>query len=146
MAMRLSAAVLLGGAVGLDREWRRKPAGMRTHMLVCLAAASFTVLAGQVSVMARELGQTGDPVRIVEAVTAGVAFLGAGTIFRAGRDVKGLSTGGSIWLVGAIGIACGAGSFALAIINAVLAVVILSVLGLLERREVPAGEKRDDNA
>ncbi len=86
-AIRLLAAMLVGGIVGLDREWRQKPAGLRTHMLVCLAAATFTVLAGHISLMSRELGVQADPVRIIEAMTAGVAFLGAGAIFRSGDNV-----------------------------------------------------------
>lgn len=131
-AIRLLAAMLVGGIVGLDREWRQKPAGLRTHMLVCLAAATFTVLAGQIALMARELGVQADPVRIIEAVTAGVAFLGAGAIFRSGDNVQGLSTGASVWLAGAMGVACGGGFYELAALTTVLSLVVLTLLGFVQ--------------
>jgi putative Mg2+ transporter-C (MgtC) family protein len=137
-AIRLLAAMVVGGIVGLDREWRQKPAGLRTHMLVCLAAATFTVLAGHISLMSRELGVQADPVRIIEAVTAGVAFLGAGAIFRSGDSVQGLSTGASVWLAGAMGVACGGGFYELAALTTVLALVVLTLLGFLQHHILKA--------
>jgi len=143
-AQRLAAAMLVGGIVGLDREWRQRPAGLRTHMMVCLAAATFTVLAGQIAMMARQLGVQADPVRIIEAVTAGVAFLGAGTIFRSGDSVQGLSTGASVWLAGAMGVACGGGFYELAAMSTVMALSVLTLLGLAQRHFWNNGE--DDAA
>lgn len=145
-AIRLLAAMIVGGIVGLDREWRQKPAGLRTHMLVCLAAATFTVLAGHISLMSRELGVQADPVRIIEAVTAGVAFLGAGAIFRSGDNVQGLSTGASVWLAGAMGVACGGGFYELALLTTVLALVVLTLLGFVQHRVLKAVDASGDAA
>lgn len=142
--IRLVAAMLVGGIVGLDREWRQKPAGLRTHMLVALAAAIFTVLAGQISLMARELGVQADPVRIIEAVTAGVAFLGAGAIFRSGDNVQGISTGASVWLAGAMGVACGGGFYELAALTTVLALVVLTLLGYVQYGLLKLGDTEDN--
>jgi len=144
--IRLLAAMLVGGVVGLDREWRQKPAGLRTHMLVALAAAIFTVLAGHISMMARDLGVQADPVRIIEAVTAGVAFLGAGAIFRSGDNVQGISTGASVWLAGAMGVACGGGFYELAALTTVLALVVLTVLGYVQYNLLKLGEDQGKSA
>ena len=142
--LRLLAAMVVGGIVGIDREWRQKPAGLRTHMLVSLAAAIFTVLAGQIAIMARELGVQADPVRIIEAVTAGVAFLGAGAIFRLGDNVQGLSTGASVWLAGAMGVACGGGFYELAAVTTVLAIVVLTLLGYVQHHFISAVQEPAD--
>ncbi|HMB10753.1 MgtC/SapB family protein, partial [Saliniramus sp.] len=118
IAVRLLAAAALGLLIGLDREYRSRPAGLRTHMLISLAAATFAVLTFEIIQQTR--GETGgvttDPVRIIEAVTAGVAFLAAGTIIRARGGVKGLTTGAGMWLAGAVGLACGLGAYAVAIL------------------------------
>jgi putative Mg2+ transporter-C (MgtC) family protein len=134
--LRLGLACVFGMIIGIDREWRNKPAGLRTHMLVCLAAATFTILAVELSAAVAEAqpGSNADPVRIIEAVTAGVAFLGAGTIIQSRGNVQGVTTGASIWLAGAIGLACGAGYYVLAAVNVVLAIVILTFLGWLVHR------------
>src|SRR5690606_28107558 len=89
IAVRLLAALAAGACIGLDREWRRKPAGLRTHMLIALASAVFTILASELYLDSIRISPRGsaDPVRIIEAVTAGVAFLGAGAIFRGGGRV-----------------------------------------------------------
>ena len=146
MAGRLAAALVLGGCIGLDREWRRKSAGLRTHMLVALAAATFTILAHELHADAIDVSPNGsaDPIRIIEAVTAGVAFLGAGAIFRARGNVEGMTTGAGIWLAGAIGLACGAGYLVLAGVTVVLALVVLTVLGRLEHLAKKAVAKADD--
>ena len=134
IALRLLMAVALGAVIGLDRELRDIPAGLRTHMLTSLAAAVFAVIALEMFEQTRNPGGgQGDPIRIVEAVTAGVAFLAAGAIIRDRGTVLGLTTGAGMWLAGAIGVACGVGYFILAAIAAVLAVVILSSLKRLER-------------
>lgn len=130
---RLSAALLCGGLVGLDRELHRRPAGLRTHMLVALASALFTILtfeivAGVDRNSSEALGI--DPVRVVEALTAGVAFLAAGTILVNKGDVKGLTTGASLWLAGAAGLATGMGLYWLAYIVTVAALLVLIVMEL----------------
>jgi putative Mg2+ transporter-C (MgtC) family protein len=134
---RLGLATFVGMIIGLEREWRQKPAGLRTHMLVSLASAAFTIITFELFQASLEMApdSKGDPVRVIEGVIAGVAFLGAGTIIQGRGEVKGLTTGASIWLAGATGLACGGGYYVIAGITVGLAVVILAVLGLLERKE-----------
>ncbi len=137
LVTRLGLATLVGMIIGLEREWRQKPAGLRTHMLVSLASAAFTIITFELFQASLEMApdSKGDPVRVIEGVIAGVAFLGAGTIIQGRGEVKGLTTGASIWLTGATGLACGGGYYVIAGIVVGLAVVILAVLGLLERKE-----------
>src|SRR5690554_2618242 len=87
IAERLGVALLLGGLIGLDREWRDRPAGLRTHILVSLASALFTLLSFELLEAAQKASNESraDPIRVVEAVLTGVAFLGAGTIIQASR-------------------------------------------------------------
>ena len=123
--------------IGLEREWRRKPAGLRTHMLVALASAAFTIITFELFQASLQMApdSKGDPVRVIEGVIAGVAFLGAGTIIQSRGEVRGLTTGASIWLAGAAGLACGGGYYVIAGITIGLSVVILALLGLLQRKE-----------
>ena len=134
--LRLSVAVLVGAAVGWDRERRNKPAGLRTHILVSLAAALFTVITfelhAEVSRVSRDV--TADPIRIIEAVTSGVAFLAAGAIIRGRGGVQGLTTGANMWLAGALGVACGSGYYAIAGIATVFAILVLVVLARVEAK------------
>lgn len=122
--------------LGLEREWKEKPAGLRTHMLVSLAAACFTILATEIFLTQVAItGETSvDTTRVIEGVIAGVAFLGAGTIIKGGGDIKGLTTGASIWVAGALGVACGGGYYAPALVTLGLALLALHVLGRLESR------------
>lgn len=145
--VRLAATMFYGMAIGFDREWKQKPAGLRTHMLVCLAATTFTILAMELYVVTERGGgsASADPVRIIEAVTAGVASLGAGSIIRSGRNLQGMTTGASIWLAGAIGVACGAGYYVLAVINVALALIILTVLGYIGQRVQQAAARAAEN-
>lgn len=136
MAGRLSLACLLGFAVGFDRELKSQAAGLRTHMLTSLAASIFMIISLE---LIAEIGfddrQTQmDPLRVIEAVTAGVAFLAAGTIIQAKGSVKGLTTGASMWLSGAIGLACGAGFYRLALLGTGLSLIVLIPIRYLERR------------
>ncbi len=135
-AIRLIAALILGGAVGWEREYRDKPAGLRTHMLVSIAACLFILVGRHLGSM--DFGTPDqmriDPLRLIEAVTAGVAFLAAGLIFTAGGRVRNITTGASLWLCGAIGLACGTGEVWLAILATLMVVIVLSVLGAIERR------------
>jgi putative Mg2+ transporter-C (MgtC) family protein len=134
--LRLVAAVLCGLFAGIDRELRGKAAGMRTHMLVALAAAAFTIITFELfyRVTAHDENAAADPLRIAEAVVTGVAFLGGGAIIRSGGGVRGLTTGANIWLAGAMGVACGAGYYLIAGICLALALLILVVLGWVEAR------------
>ncbi len=143
---RLVAAAVLGGAIGFEREMRERAAGLRTHMLVALAAALFTIIAIEILYSLRGLITTGvvDPIRVVAAVTTGVAFLGAGAIIQRNRAVRGLTTGAGMWMAGAIGIACATGHLVLAAVSAILAVLILWALRLVEHRTTKAGRRRSD--
>jgi len=131
---RLGLAVVLGGAIGIDREFRNKAAGLRTHILVALAAGIFTLITFEIFFEMAEWvdDPRGDAIRIIEAVTAGVAFLAAGTIIQSRGSVQGLTTGASMWLAGAVGLACGGGFYAIAVIGTLLALIVLIVLGKIE--------------
>jgi putative Mg2+ transporter-C (MgtC) family protein len=132
--VRLGLACLCGFLIGFEREVRERPAGLRTHMLTSLAAALFALITIEMmAVFAANDERTQlDPLRVVEAVTAGVAFLAAGTIIQARGNVKGLTTGAGMWLAGAIGLACGAGFLAIALIATVFALIILVPLRVME--------------
>ena len=136
VSLRLFVATVFGGVIGFDRERRDKPAGLRTHMLISLAAAVFTLIALELhaQLMRDHEHSNADPIRIIEAVTSGVAFLAAGAIIQGRGAVQGITTGANMWLAGALGVACGAGYYVLALAGAVLAVVILTVLGAVEGR------------
>ena len=136
ICVRLGVALMFGVIIGLDREIRGKPAGLRTHMLVALAAAAFTLIALEMVQTVSDDSPTVrvDPIRAIEAVVAGVAFLGAGAIIQARGSVMGITTGASVWLVGALGLACGAGYFSIASITLILAFVTLTGISYLERK------------
>jgi putative Mg2+ transporter-C (MgtC) family protein len=144
-ALRLGLAVLFGLAVGFDREMRAKPAGLRTHALISLAACSFAIVAlAFANLLADRGGATrADPLRALEAVATGVAFLGGGAIIRGRADVRNMTTGAAIWLAGAIGLACGGGFYFLALATTVLSVVLLALLGAVEGRLIRARSRRD---
>lgn len=134
-AIRLIAAVLLAGVIGIERETRHKPAGLRTHMLVSMAACLFILVSQQLAALpfGTDAEMQVDPLRLVEAVTAGVAFLAAGIIFTSGGKVRNITTGASMWLAGAIGLACGAGQMPLAAMATLIVVIVLIVLRQAER-------------
>lgn len=141
---RLSLAIVFGGAIGIDREMRRRAAGLRTHILVSLAAAIFTLITFEIFFEMQEITQNpqSDAIRIIEAVTAGVAFLAAGTIIQSRGAVHGLTTGASMWLAGAVGLACGGGFYAIALIGTLLALIVLIILGKLESRFWPDEDEK----
>lgn len=130
---RMLLASLLGGVIGLDREFLNRPAGLRTHILVALAASTFSILTLELFLHAESVGNANsDPIRVVEAVTAGVAFLAAGTIIQSRGQVRGLTTGASLWLAGAVGAGCGVGAYSIAVVATVFALVVLIALRWLE--------------
>jgi putative Mg2+ transporter-C (MgtC) family protein len=135
---RLVIALFLGGAIGFDREVKNRPAGLRTHMLVALAAAIFSITTLEIIANLEKTGHTADPIRAIEAVTAGVAFLAAGTIIQSRAQISGLTTGASMWLAGAIGVACGFGFFSIAILATGLALIVLVWLQSLSEKINPA--------
>jgi putative Mg2+ transporter-C (MgtC) family protein len=125
----LLVAAVLGAAVGLERESWNKPAGLRTHMMVALGSAAFTRLA------LRLVTDGADPGRIVVGVATGLGFLGAGCIIRSEGRIQGITTASGIWVVGAVGAACGADQFDIAVTAVVMALLILALLRRLEARD-----------
>lgn len=127
IALRTLAAVVLGGFVGLERELRGEDAGLRTHMLVSLGAALFTILPLE---MSERLGTQLDGAELVKGIATGVGFLGAGAILKRSADVRvhGLTTAASIWAVAAIGFAAGTGWIAAATVATFFCWTILRVL------------------
>jgi len=132
---RLVVAIVLGGIIGFEREASAHSAGLRTHILISLAAALYTILTLEIFHLPEVMTQgRSDPVHAVEAVTAGIAFLGAGAIFRRGGGPRGLTTGAGMWLAGAVGMTAGLGYYLIGLFVAVLAVLILMAAKLLDRR------------
>lgn len=132
---RLLVAILIGGLIGWDREKSDKPAGLRTHMLVALGSASFTLLGFEVGAhLSPKSGEGFDPTRVLQGVIGGIGFLGAGSIIQNHGQVSGLTTAASVWVAGALGAASGVGAYVLAGVTTVLAFVILAVLAKLDRR------------
>ncbi len=135
VAFRLVAAMVLGGLIGFERHLHNKPAGMRTHMMIALAACVFTLVAfGMITTdWGADVARVKfDPLRLIASVTSGVAFLAAGTIINARGHVHGLTTGAGMWLAGALGLACGAGQIPLAALATVMALIVLWVLRRFE--------------
>ena len=130
----------LGGIIGWEREVHSRAAGLRPHMMIPLAAAVFAILAMELVHFEAVPGQQMrvDPLRLIEAVTSGVAFLAAGSIVVSGVSVRGITTGASMWLCGAIGLACGMGDLSLALLTTALA---MTVLWLIHRLISPMAHK-----
>ena len=147
IAARLILASLLGGIIGFEREWRQRPAGLRTHMLVCLAAALIAIVTIEITHVTYFQGDavTIDPLRLVEAVTAGVAFLAAGLIIFSKGEVQGLTTGAGMWLASAIGLCCGLGLWQIGIFACFLAMIVLGLLQAVSAR-IAAADKADPEA
>jgi putative Mg2+ transporter-C (MgtC) family protein len=137
--LRISIAAGLGGAVGLERELREREAGLRTHLVVCVGSALFTLVSAygfhDFLVSGGSLVRT-DPTRIAAQIVSGIGFLGAGAIIRQGLSVRGLTTAATLWLVAAIGMACGAGYYVPAIISTLVALVTLGPLRIVAFRIV----------
>ena len=126
---RLAGALVLGGIIGWERELQHQPAGFRTHALVGLGSALFTV----VSIFAFT-GPVVDPSRIAAQIVSGIGFLGAGAILKLDqeREIQGLTTAAGIWMTAAIGVAVGLGSLGVALLSTVFTLVILALAGLLD--------------
>lgn len=125
VAATLAGAALLGGLQGLEREWLKKAAGLRTHMLVALGSAVFVLAPREAGMPEADLG------RVVQGVAAGVGFIGAGTILKIAseREIQGLTTAASLWLAAAVGLSVGAGLIWLPVLTSVLALAILGLAG-----------------
>ena len=146
IAIRLFIAAVLGGIIGFEREADRGSAGLRTHILIALAACLFTSLAFEIQAIALEAGaQNPDPIRAVEATTAGIAFLGAGAIFQQRGNVRGLTTGAGMWLAGAVGVACAVGYYLIALGVALFAVIILAALRTFAHKIIGAADASESD-
>ncbi|HSK38790.1 MAG TPA: MgtC/SapB family protein [Arenibaculum sp.] len=141
--LRLGLAAVFGMVLGLDRELRGKPAGLRTHMLVAVSSATTTMVALELFEALRALGhEEVDPLRVIQGLAQAIGFICAGVIFVARGDVKGVTTAANIWMCGAIGIAAGAGQYMIATVAFGFSVVILTVLHAV-KRWLPA-ERHDE--
>jgi putative Mg2+ transporter-C (MgtC) family protein len=126
LLLQLALAMLLGGAIGMERELSGKPAGLRTNILICVGATLFTVLSVRLS------GGRGDPGRVAAQILTGVGFIGAGTILHARGSVTGLTSAATIWVVSAIGMAVGTGAYLEALGTTLLVMIVLAGLGFVE--------------
>lgn len=126
-ALRLLLAMALGGVIGWQREATEKPAGFRTHILVCLGAALFTLISA-----VGFFGSGADPARVASNIVVGIGFLGAGTIWRTGASVQGLTTAANLWTVAAIGTAAGIGYYFGAVLTAIIVLGVLTLFKGLE--------------
>lgn len=120
-------ATLAGAAIGFEREYHDKTAGLRTMILIAIGSCVFTIMSG-------EIGGAIDPARIAAAIVSGVGFLGAGAVIKSGMNIRGLTTAASIWLVASLGMGMGAGAFAMTGSVVVLVMLILWIIPILERR------------
>jgi putative Mg2+ transporter-C (MgtC) family protein len=128
LGLRLTLGLVLGAIIGFEREFHRQPAGFRTHSLVALGSALFTIVSG----FAFD-GPGADPTRIAAQIVSGIGFIGAGTILQYRGNIRGLTTAASLWSVAAVGMAAGAGMWILAIMATVLMLIVLSILDRVER-------------
>ncbi len=124
---KLILALILGGLVGLERQFHDKPAGFRTKILICVGSTLFTIFSVKMGSL-----HGSDPSRIAAQIVTGIGFLGAGAIIRHGEAVMGLTTAATIWLVASVGVGVGAGYYAISAIGAVLALCVLLVFRGLE--------------
>lgn len=133
--LRVLLATGLGAALGLEREISDQPAGFRTHILVSLGAALFTIAGAYgLSALTGDPDTRFDPTRIAAQVVTGIGFLGAGAIIQQGVNVRGLTTAASLWVTAAIGLAVGLGNYQAAVMTTVVAIVALVLLKPLERQ------------
>jgi putative Mg2+ transporter-C (MgtC) family protein len=135
--LRVVLAGALGGAIGAERELREREAGLRTHMLVAVGAALFTIVSAYAwsdFSFSQRGGITFDPTRIAARIVTGIGFLGAGAIIRQGLSVRGLTTAASLWVVAAIGMASGAGYYSAAVITTVVVLISLWPLRIVAHR------------
>ncbi len=148
--IRLSVAVVLGFALGLERELTNKYAGLRTHILVCLGACIFTLLsiygfptfAQGDNVIIDQATGVRDTARIAAQIVTGIGFIGAGTVLRNGPMVFGLTTAATLWIAASIGMACGAGLYDVAVISTILSVAVLTIIRVFEKQFLPSSGKQ----
>lgn len=145
--LRLLAAALCGGLIGTERIAHGKSAGPRTHIMIAMSSALFTIVGmtfGAAS-FGPDVHVQIDPTRLTQSVTAGVAFLAAGVIFLTGGRVHNLTTGAEMWMSGAIGLACGAGQITLALVATGLVIMVMVPVRRLEKRILPKNGATDES-
>ena len=140
MLLDILLAIVLGFAIGFEREITNKWAGLRTHMLVCLGSCIFTLLSIHAFPVYAHSPQA-DPARIAAQILTGIGFIGGGTVLRHGYSIYGLTTAATLWITASIGMACGCGFTALAIICTVLAVGTLVLIRIFEKQYIHKGSK-----
>jgi len=148
--IRLSVALIMGFALGLERELTNKYAGLRTHILVCLGACVFTLLsiygfptfADGDNVIIQQATGVRDTARIAAQIVTGIGFIGAGTVLRNGPMVFGLTTAATLWIAASIGMACGAGMYDVAIVSTILSVAVLTLIRVFEKQILPSSAKQ----
>jgi putative Mg2+ transporter-C (MgtC) family protein len=134
IALRLGIATAVGLALGFEREWRGRDAGLRTHALVALSSAMITISALMISQTVRAEGSDSDPVRVIQGLAQAIGFIAGGLIFIRGGDVRNLTTAASLWMSAAVGIVAGAGQFVLVAIGSGIALFVLTALSILKRQ------------
>ncbi len=139
--IRVIVSVILGSIIGLEREITNKSAGLRTQILVCLGSCVFTILSIYGFATAVTLYPLGDPSRVAAQIITGIGFIGAGTVLRQGFTITGLTTASTLWIVAAIGMACGCGKIGLAVIATLIAVIILVIIRAFEFKWLPNSPK-----
>jgi putative Mg2+ transporter-C (MgtC) family protein len=126
---RLAVAAILGGIIGLERQLRHKPAGLRTNMFICFGSAMFTVLSGQ---LAGNMG--GDHTRVAAQIIPGIGFIGAGSILHSRGSTQGLTTAATVFVVASVGMAAGGGLYITAVFATGVILIALALLGQFEKR------------
>ena len=137
VVFRIAVALLIGGMIGLERSFHGRPAGFRTHSLVCIASALLMLVTVYQSEWMTAVPQDAirtDPTRMAQGIMTGIGFLGAGVIFKEGLTIRGLTTAASIWVTAAIGILVGIGFYLPALVGTVATILILSFFRVVEQR------------
>ncbi len=122
---KVAFAILCGGLVGLERELKNKPAGIKTNILICLGSTLYTSVSVLISTNISDTGHYGDPARVAAQIVSGIGFLGGGTIIQARGTILGLTTAATIWVVAALGIAIGIGHADIAVASSIIVVLVL---------------------
>jgi len=135
LIFQLVLAVILGGIIGLEREYKKKEAGFKTYSLVALGSCLFTIISLELfNSFAGQASISFDPSRIIQAIAIGIGFIGAGVIMHREVRVEGITTAAGLWCAAAIGVAVGAKFYFLALLATLLSAIILIIFGVLERK------------
>lgn len=141
--LKSGIAIFCGGIIGIERELKRKPAGFRTNILICLGSTYFMLVSLLISGMS--VGRPGDPGRVAAQVVTGIGFLGAGAIIQSRGQIAGLTTAALIWVVASVGLLIGSGYQLLALVGTTLIFLTLTVMGMVERKILNAKSEPPPN-